>query len=30
MVEKEQIEKEIATPIVASSDRWNWKRMDFE
>ena len=30
MVEKEQIEKEIATPIVASSDRWNWKTMDFE
>ena len=30
MVEKEQIEKEMATPFVASSDRWNWKRMDFE
>jgi Fe-S-cluster containining protein len=30
MLEKEQFKAETATPIVASSDRWNWKRMEFE
>jgi Fe-S-cluster containining protein len=30
VTQDEQLEKEIATPIVSSSDRWNWKRMDFE
>ena len=30
IVEERQFEEESATPIVASSDRWNWKKMDFE
>jgi Fe-S-cluster containining protein len=30
MIAHEQLLQEASTPIVASSDRWNWKRMDFE
>jgi hypothetical protein len=29
IVEKAKMQVEAATPIVATSDRWNWKRMDF-
>jgi Fe-S-cluster containining protein len=30
MTENAKLAEEAATPIAASSDRWNWKRMDFE
>jgi Fe-S-cluster containining protein len=30
MTADEQMRKETATPIVASSDQWNWSRLDFE